>query len=86
MLLFSRGQSGQAIWNVRTEPSALSKAGRSHSPHRTCVLDRADRAPQFGKAAQPADRGITGIGPFRFREIVEHAMAVIGPEHDPVFR
>ena len=50
------------------------------------VLDGADGAAQFGEAAQPADRGIAGIGALGFREIVEHAMAVIGPEHDLVAR
>jgi hypothetical protein len=57
------------------------------------MLDGADCAAQFGKAAQPADNGIAGIGPFRFSEIVEHSVALVGPEHNlvagrttPVFR
>ena len=50
------------------------------------VFDSADSAAEFGEAAQPADRGIAGIGAFGFREIVEHAVAVIRPEHDSVVR
>ena len=49
------------------------------------MLDGTDGAAQFGEAAQPADRGIAGIGSLGFCEIVEHAMAVIGPKHDLVF-
>jgi fructuronate reductase len=33
------------------------------------VFDGADGAAQFGKAPQPADRGVAGIGPLRFRAI-----------------
>ena len=58
----------------------------SAHPALTGVLDGADGAAQFGEAAQPADRGVAGIGALGFREIVEHAMAVIRPEHDLVAR
>jgi hypothetical protein len=50
------------------------------------IFDCADRAAQFGEAAQPADRGVAGVGPLGLGEVVEHAMAVIRPEHDPVVR
>ena len=50
----------------------------------TRMLDGADRTAQFGQPPQPADRGIAGIGPLGHSEIVEHAMAVIGPEHNLV--
>lgn len=48
------------------------------------MLDGADGAAQFGKATQPADRGIAGIGPRGFLEIVEHAVAVIGAGWGPI--
>ena len=46
------------------------------------MFDGADGAAQFGEPAQPADRGVAGIGALGFGEIVEHAMAMIRPEHD----
>ena len=70
-----------AGWSVVTaQPSRLRPGALAG------VLDGADGAAQFGEAAQPADRGIAGIGALGLGEIVEHAMAVIGPEHDLVAR
>ena len=60
----------------------FATVARSSHHALTRVLDGADGAAQFGKAAQPADRGVTGIGALGLGKIVEHAMAVIRPEHD----
>src|SRR4051812_33893892 len=51
------------------------------------MLDRADRAAQLGEAAEATDRGVARIGALGRREIVQHAVAVVGPEYDlPVGR
>ena len=46
------------------------------------MLDRPDRAAKLGEAAQAADRGVAWIGALGGGEVVEHAVAVIGAEHN----
>ena len=50
------------------------------------MLDGANGAAQFGEAAQPADRGIAGVGPLGLIEIVEHAVASSGADVAGVIR
>ena len=63
------------------------RMGRPPTPAKalTRVLDGADGAAEFGEAAEAADGGVAGIGALGCGEIVEHAVAVIGAEHDLVF-
>ena len=40
------------------------------------------QAPEFGEAAQAADKGVAGARRWRLREVVEHRVAVIGTQGD----
>ena len=89
----NKATSGAHALDPATPNSRIAKgrhgAGHDEFPMKAFeqsagVFDGADRAAQFSEPAEPADRGVAGIGALGLREIVEHAMAVIRPEHDLV--
>ena len=46
------------------------------------MFDGADGAAQFGEALAAGRSRLAGIGALGLGEVVQHAVAVIGPEHD----